>query len=73
MRPVDGSISIILPNVPDNKRADFGESLALDSMEISARCLSLDDFVPDDSASGILVAHALTKPVGDVQVACFYG
>ena len=27
MRPVDGSISIFLPNVPDNKRADFGESL----------------------------------------------
>ena len=27
MRPVDGSISIFLPNAPDNKRADFGESL----------------------------------------------
>jgi hypothetical protein len=43
MRPVDGSISINRPNVPDNKRIDYGKSLALDSTGTAKHSPCLDD------------------------------
>ncbi len=43
MRPVDGSMSIHHPNVPDNKRIDYGKSSALDLTGIAARYPCLDD------------------------------
>ena len=58
--PADGSISIDRPNVRDNKLIDCGKYLVLDSMGITARCPCLDDCFPDENASGILAAHALT-------------
>ena len=61
MRPVDGSISVNRPTVPDNKRIDSGKSLAPDSTGTVARCPCLDDCAPDDSASGILEAPASAK------------
>jgi 5'-nucleotidase len=49
MRPVDGSISISRPTVPDNKRIDSGKSLAPDSTGTAAHCPCLDDCAPHDS------------------------
>ncbi len=63
MRPVDGSISINRPIVPDNKRIDCDKSSDLDLTGTAARCPCLDDCAPDDSASGIHATHALTKPL----------
>ena len=62
MRPVDGSISINRPNVPDNKRIDPGTLMAPDSMEKAAHYPCLDDSVPHDNALHIRAVRALRRP-----------
>ena len=49
MQPVDGSILINRPNVPDNKPIDPGKLWAPDSMEKAAHCLCLGDCIPGDN------------------------
>ena len=61
MRPLEDSISIDRPTVPDKKLIDCGKYLVLDSMGIAGRCPCHDDYVPGVSVTGILAAHALTK------------
>ncbi len=61
MQPLDDSISINRPIVLDNKLIDCGQSFVLDSTGIAGCCPCLDDYVPDESESGILAVHALTK------------
>jgi hypothetical protein len=62
MKPVDGSISINRPNVPDNERIDSAKSLAPDSTGTGALYPCLDDFVPHENASGIRAAHVSMRP-----------
>ena len=62
MRPVDGSISINRPNVPDNKLIDSGKSMVLDGTGRAERYPCLDDCVPHENALRIRAARALRRP-----------
>lgn len=62
MRPVDGSISINRPDVPDNKRVHPGKLLAPDAMGKAAHYLCLDDSSLHENVSRIREARAAKKP-----------
>ena len=61
MRPVDGSISINRPNVPDNKPIDSGKSMALDCTGKAEHYPCLDDCVPLEDALRIREARAIKE------------
>ena len=62
MWPIDDSISINRPNVPDNKPIDSGKSMALDWTGKAEHYPCLDDFVPHENALRIREARALRRP-----------
>ena len=73
MRPVDGSISISRPNVPDNKPIDSGKSMVLDGTGKAERYPYLDDFVPHENALRIREARALRRRQRRFVPSLFYG